>query len=323
MYIAALDIGGTKTIAAVLNEKGKIIVKEQFSSVITNYETHLELCTQALNRLMQQMGIKADDLEGLGISLPGIVDRDRGILIYAPYANWENIAVAEYLREKLGIKKIRCENDVNACAVGENYFGMGKQYTDFIWMTVSTGVGGAVVENSKLILGGHGFAGEFGHLKVEYKNPAHCPCGQYGCLEAHGSGTALIRETRKRKQDSPAFAKALEERNLSVDGAGCAALAKDGNFEALEIMDQIGKYLGRGISYCLNILNPQAVVIGGGVAESLDLLLPSMNREIRRNTYQRMQDIDIVKTPLGYEAALLGAEALILEQAGKKAGKER
>lgn len=313
MYIAALDIGGTKTIAAILDGDGKVIVKEQFPSFIASCEKHLDLCTQALSRLLQQMSITADDLEGLGISLPGIVDREKGMLIYAPYANWKNVAVAEYFKEKLGIEKICCENDVNACAIGENRFGLGKQYTDFVWMTVSTGVGGAVVADSKLLRGGHGFAGEFGHLKVEYENPAYCPCGQSGCLEAHGSGTALIRKTRKRKLESEIFTKALEERNLPADGAGCAELAKSGNQEAQEIMDQIGMYLGRGISYCLNILDPQAVVIGGGVAESLSLLLPAIDREIRKNTFRRMQDVDIVKTPLGYEAALSGAAALILE----------
>ena len=313
MYIAALDIGGTKTIAAVLDENGKVVIKEQFSSIVSNYEKHLELCAQTLERLMQQIKIGTENLEGLGISLPGIVDREKGILIYAPYANWKNIAVADYFRNALGIDKIQCENDVNACAVGEIHFGLGKRYTDFVWMTVSTGVGGAVVENSRLIRGGHGFAGEFGHLKVEYKNPAHCPCGQYGCLEAHGSGTALIRETRKRKQESRSFAEALEKKGLSADGAGCAELARSGNHEAQEIMEQIGMYLGRGISYCLNILDPQAVVIGGGVARSLDLILPAMRNEIQRDTFQRMQSAYIIETHLGYEAALKGAAALILE----------
>lgn len=250
----------------------------------------------------------------LGVSLPGIVDNESGVLIYAPYANWKNVAVAEYFKANLGILKVRCENDVNACAIGEQRFGVGRTYTDYIWMTVSTGVGGAVMQGSKLVRGGAGFAGELGHLKVEYKSPAHCPCGQYGCLEAHGSGTALIRETRKRKNESPEFAKALEEIGLKPDGAGCAALAKAGNTEALEIMHQIGTYLGRGISYCINILNTQAVVIGGGVAASLELLLPSIRLSIQQNAFQRMQDMDVIKTPLGYEAALLGAASLALEQ---------
>lgn len=313
MYIAALDIGGTKTIAAVLDEKGTILIQENFPSVVVSYEAHLELCVQVMMRLMQQMMLSAEDFIGLGVSLPGIVDREKGVLIYAPYAKWENIAVSEFLTEKLGILKVKCENDVNACAIGEQRFGLGNKYTDFIWMTVSTGVGGAVVEDSRLVRGGHGYAGEFGHLKVEYKKPACCSCGQYGCLEAHGSGTALIREARKRKQDSAVFARALEEMGLKPDGAGCAALAKKGNTDALEIMDQIGTYLGRGISYCINILDAQAVVIGGGVAASFDLLLPSIRSSISQNTYKNMQDIDIVKTPLGYEAALLGAAALVLE----------
>lgn len=314
MYIAALDIGGTKTIAAVLDEKGTVLAQENFPSVVASYENHLELCVQSMKRLMRQMELKAEDFIGLGVSLPGIVDNEKGVLIYAPYANWKNVQVGEYLVKNLGISKVRCENDVNACAIGEQRFGIGTKYTDFVWMTVSTGVGGAVVEGSKLVRGGHGFAGELGHLKVEYKAPAHCPCGQYGCLEAHGSGTALTRETRKRSLTSPAFAKALAEMGLQTDAAGCAELAKAGNTDALEIMDQIGTYLGRGISYCINILNTQAIVIGGGVAASLELLLPSIRVSVQQNAYKQMQDIDIIKTPLGYEAALLGAAALVLEQ---------
>lgn len=314
MYIAALDIGGTKTIAAVLDDKGVILEQENFPSVVASYEEHLELCVQAMKGLMRQMELKAEDFAGLGVSLPGIVDHEKGVLIYAPYANWENIGVAEFFSANLGILNVQCENDVNACAIGEQRFGLGRKYTDFIWMTVSTGVGGAVVEDSKLVRGGHGFAGELGHLKVEYKKPAHCPCGQYGCLEAHGSGTALIRETRKRRLESPGFSLALEEMGLKPDGAGCAALAKAGNTDALEIMNQIGTYLGRGISYCINILDTQAIVIGGGVAASLELLLPSIRVSIHQNAFERMQAVDIVKTPLGYEAALMGAAALVLEQ---------
>lgn len=313
MYIAALDIGGTKTIAAILDEKGKILAQENFPSVVSSYETHLGLCAESMKRLMQQMGLTVDDFIGIGTALPGIVNNEKGVLIYAPYADWENVPVAEFLRSSLGFSKVQCENDVNACAIGEQRFGVGQNYTDFIWMTVSTGVGGAVVEGSKLVRGGHGFAGELGHMKVEYKKPAHCPCGQYGCLEAHGSGTALIRETRTRAVESPSFAKALEEQGLKPDGAGCAALARLGNTDALGIMEQIGTYLGRGISYCINILDTQAVVIGGGVAASLDLLLPSIRASVQQNAFKRMQDIDIVKTPLGYEAALLGAAALVLE----------
>ncbi len=313
MKIAALDIGGTKTIAAIVNEDGVIQTSENFPSVVGSWQEHLELCAQALERLMARAHLTAADFAGLGVSLPGIVDSGRGELIYAPYAGWEHVPVAEVLSRRLGFSGIRCENDVNACAIGELKFGLGSTYSDFVWMTVSTGVGGAVVEHSQLVRGGHGFAGELGHIKVEYTHPEHCPCGQEGCLEAHGSGTALIRETKRRCRESETFARALSSAGWKPDGAGCAALARAGNPDALEIMDRIGTYLGRGISCCVNILDPQAVVIGGGVAASLDLLLPSIRAAIRADAFGRMQDVEILRTPLGYEAALYGAAALVLD----------
>lgn len=313
MIYAALDIGGTKTIAALADETGSILAQKKFTSYIASSQIHLDLCVDALRELMQERGVQTKDIHGLGISLPGIVDSDRGILLYAPYAKWENVPVADYLREKLGIEKIRCDNDVNACAIGELKFGLGKKYTDFVWMTVSTGVGGASVSGGTLVRGADGFAGELGHLKVEYDHPAHCPCGQEGCLEAHGSGTALNRLTAEAAQADGAFAAALAQAGMKADGAGCAALAQAGNPRALAIFAEIGTYLGRGMAYCINVLNPQAVVVGGGVSASLELLRPAITAALKANAFHKMQDIDVVCTPLGYEAALIGAAALAAE----------
>lgn len=311
MVYAALDIGGTKTIAALTDENGCILAKKKFTSYIASSQTHLRICADALRELMRERDLTQRDISGLGISLPGITDSDRGILIYAPYAKWENVPAAEYLRNELGIANIRCENDVNACAIGEMYFGLGKLYTDFVWMTVSTGVGGAIVVNSALVNGADGFAGELGHLKVEYDHPVHCPCGQDGCLEAHGSGTALNRLTTRLAASDPEFANDLTAAGEKADGAGCAKLARAGNPKAQGIFDEIGTYLGRGMSYCINVLNPQAIVVGGGVSSSLELLRPAILSAIHANVFQKMQKVDVVCTPLGYEAALIGAAALV------------
>lgn len=313
MAYAALDIGGTKTIAAITDENGNILAQKKFTSFVASSETHLNLCAEALQDLAKERQLQVSDIQGLGISLPGIVDPDKGILIYAPYAKWENIPVADILRVKLGIKNIKCENDVNACAIGELKFGLGKKYSDFIWMTVSTGVGGASVSGGKLVRGAEGFAGELGHLKVEYDHPQKCPCGQDGCLEAHASGTALNRLTAQAALNDPEFSSALTSAGVKADGAACAALAQAGNEKALKIFDEIGTYLGRGISYCINVLNPQAIVVGGGVSASLELLRPSISAAIKADAFQKMQNIDVVCTPLGYEAALIGAAALVTE----------
>ncbi len=312
MYTAALDIGGTKTIAALVDEKGQVCEKQVFTTDILDCDSHLNQCVLVLRDLFGKADISTSSLQGIGVSLPGIVNSEEGVLLYAPYSKWENVHVADYLSDRLGIADVFCENDVNACAVGEQVFGSGKKYSDFVWMTVSTGVGGAVVINSELVKGIHGFAGELGHLKVEYTNPALCPCGQYGCMEAQASGTAIDRVIQQKIKTDPTFANAFISASLKHNGAGCSDLARTGNKEALEIFERIGTYLGRGIAYCVNILNTQAVFIGGGVSASLDLMLPGVESAVKENVFNKLQGFDIVRTALGYEAALLGAAALVM-----------
>ena len=314
MTIAALDIGGTKSITALTDEKGKILDQVTFPSYLPDSYENLQLCVRELDRLLEKHGVKREELQGIGVSLPGIVDREKGVLLYAPFSKWENIAVADFLRRETGVRRIACENDVNACAVGEITFGLGRQYSDFIWMTVSTGVGGAVVADHQLVRGMNGFAGELGHLKVEYDHPQPCPCGQKGCLEAHGSGTALNHLMRERYESDSAFAQALHAVGAEMpDGKACAVLAAAGNKTALEIFETVGMYLGRGIACCINILNPQAVVIGGGVSASLSWLMPGIEKAVKECAFHKMEAPVIVRTPLGYEAALIGAAALIVQ----------
>lgn len=313
MY-AALDIGGTKTIAALVDSSGQILVQEKFPTLTLDCEKHLSLCVESLHRLLSAARTSPASLSGLGVTLPGIVDYREGILLRAPYADWINVPVAALLRDKLGIERVRCENDVNACALGELYFGLGSRYTDFIWMTVSTGVGGACVSDGRLIRGAQGFAGEMGHLKVEFEKPARCPCGQTGCLEAHGSGTALNRLIEQTVSSLPSFADQFSSAGLPVSAASCAKLAREGNSVAREIFETTGHYLGRGMAYAVNLLNPQAIVVGGGVAASLDCLLPGIRSALSSDVFLPLQQVEVIATPLGYEAALLGAAVLVIDE---------
>ena len=180
-------------------------------------------------------------------------------------------------------------------------------------MTVSTGVGGAVVCDGKLIRGARGNAGEFGHLKVEFEQPRRCPCGELGCLEAQGSGTALTRMIKERAEQDPAFAAAFGE-GAEPDAPACAAMAREGNRAALEIFDCLGRYLGRGIAHYVNILDPEAVIVGGGVSASLDLLMPGIRASMESDVFSPMQHVEILPTALGYEAALMGAISLAIEK---------
>ncbi|MCP1111153.1 ROK family protein [Ohessyouella blattaphilus] len=314
MFVGAFDIGGTKTIVGILDQAGKIKEKKVFPTQASDCYAHLDYCLVVLQQLLNRAGINKEELSGIGVTLPGVVNSEKGILVLAAYEKWENIPVASYISENFTGIDVYCENDVNACAIGEKLFGLGQQYQHYVWMTVSTGVGGAIVCNSELVKGANGFAGELGHLKVEYEKPEQCHCGQYGCLEVQGSGTALNRIVKERAQDNADFANDLRASGASVDGAGCASLANKGNQVAQDIFHQLGNYLGKGISYCANIVNPQAIIIGGGVAASLEFLVPGMQEAIAECTFEPMKNIDIRMTELGYEAALIGAAALVLRE---------
>lgn len=313
MSVGAFDIGGTKTIVALAGEDGTLIDKRQFPTDTRDCFAHLDFCCDTFSAMLAEHGYAVGQIKGLGVNLPGLVDRARGVLIKAVYAGWHNVPVGPYLQDKLGISRVICENDVNSCAMGELRFGLGREYKSFGWMTVSTGVGGAVVCDGKLIRGARGNAGEFGHLKVEYERPRLCPCGELGCLEAQGSGTALNALIAEQAANDPAFAAAFGK-NVKPDAPACAALAREGNQTAKEIFERLGRYLGRGIAHYVNILDPEAVIIGGGVSASLDLLLPGIRAAMANNAFSPMQDVEILPTALGYEAALMGAISLATEK---------
>lgn len=310
MFVGAFDIGGTKTIVALADETGKVYDKQQFPTETGDCFAHLNKCCGIFKGFLEGRSLTLADIAGVGVNLPGIVDRERGILLRAVYAGWYDIPVGEYLSKELAPVRIVCENDVNSCAMGELKFGLGEKYKSFGWMTVSTGVGGAVVCDGKLIRGAHGYAGEFGHVKVEYASPRLCPCGEQGCLEAHGSGTAIGKMIEERISSDDAFRRSFEQLGETPSSASCAKLAKDGNKTAMEIFYKAGEYLGRGISVYTNLLDPEAVIIGGGVAASLDLLMPGIRSAIEKYTFSEMKNVDILPTALGYEAALMGAIAI-------------
>ena len=313
MFVGAFDIGGTKTIVALGDDTGMIYEKRQFPTDTRDCRRHIEKCCSVFRDFMKHRNLEASQIGGIGVNLPGPVDRQRGVLIRAVYAGWNNIPAKNWISELLCVEHIVCENDVNACAVGELRFGYGKRYGSFGWMTVSTGVGGAIVCDGRLIRGAHGYAGEFGHIKVEYETPQTCPCGQRGCLEAHGSGTALNRMIAAQVEADPAFGKAFEGLGEVPGGASCAKLARAGNETAQALFYRLGHYLGRGIACYSNILDPYAVFIGGGVSASLDLMMPGIRSAYDEYTFAQMKDVKILPTALGYEAALMGAIAIALE----------
>lgn len=309
--IGAIDIGGTKTIVGLADCGGQILEQAKFESCTENWEKHFELCAENLQELCRRYKQDPAMLKGIGISLPAMTDSARGILLYAPFSGWKDIPVVQWFASRLNHPGVYVENDVNACALGELKFGHGRTCKDFLWITVSTGIGGAIVADSRLITGWGHLAGEFGHLKVERIHPKRCPCGQEGCLEAHASGTAIGKAFREYLQTCPKACLMLKQYGVSDDAYGCRMLAVNGEEGAMEIYRQAGNYLGIAIAQAVNLFNPKAVILGGGVGASMDLLEPEIRRVLEKEAVHLAGEVELLYTALGYEAALVGAAALV------------
>ena len=309
-YSGSIDIGGTKTMVGIVSSEARILAKRHFATHTANSDTHFSDCFTRFNECLSELGLTVNDLEGIGVNMNGMVDASTGILLQAPFSGWYNVDVKGCFGRMFGTDKIFVENDVNSCAVGELIFGAACD--NFLWVTVSTGIGGALIIDRKLVHGYNSCAGEIGHVKVEYEHPVRCSCGQWGCAEAHGSGTAITRMFSEKTKENKELSELLAAKNLPADAKTCSLLAHEGNQAAIEVFHTAGEYIGRALSYAANLFNPHKIYIGGGVSDSLELLLPALREEFNRTTVQQCANIEIVKTALGYDAALMGAAALAL-----------
>lgn len=310
-YAGSIDIGGTKTLVGIVDERGNSVIKKYALTCVENYESHFDTCKALLDKCMEESGLSFDKLSGVGINVPGMADSEKGLLIQAPFAGWQNVDVKSYFEKRLYNLPVYIENDVNSCALGEICFGYGDRIKNFLWITISTGIGGAVVADGRLVKGSNFCAGEIGHIKVEYDLPKVCGCGQKGCLEAHASGTAITRRINELIMRQPQYKSVFEQRQLPCDAAGGAVLAREGDQDMLSIFQSCGRYIGIALSHAVNLLNPEAVFFGGGVARSLDLILPSIQYEISRDAVRQTQNVKLMESKLGYDAAMIGAAALV------------
>lgn len=300
MLIGAIDAGGTKVLTAVLTEAGEILARRQAPVPPADVPAYFTCCAAMLAECAREIGSSIQTLDGVGMNIPGMVAAD-GRVLGSPSAQWGAFDARPLL--ETGGTPLFFENDINACALAEKRFGNAGD--DFVWVTVSTGNGGAAVANGNLVRGAAGCAGEFGHLKVEHRHPYPCQCGGLGCLEAHASGVAIARRAR--------------ETGLGVDADArqCEELARQGNATALAIYHEAGVHLGRALAIAANLLNPATAYIGGGVSKALDLMLPAIQRTLEAEALPQCRDMRVMRTRLGYEAALLGAAAVCLNGLGE------
>lgn len=307
MYIGSIDMGGSKTIVAVLDESFRILTQTRFEGHEKDWRIHFDRTVGLLRECCDALNITIQDLDCLGVIPPGMVEN--GILLLAPATGWRNVDMCGEFYARTKIPCIATDCDVNASAIGEADL---DGIDDFFWMNISNGIGAAIILNKENYPGANGVSGEIGHVKVEYDNPRPCPCGQWGCTEAMASGAAIGRRVQETAEKDPGFRRRLEEKGLPVNAYGASVLAREGDETACALIAEAGKYIGRAVAIALNVVNPPRVFVGGGVSQSLDLLLPYIREEIGKGTVEFARNVPIEQSRLGYYAALKGAAAIAL-----------
>jgi glucokinase len=301
-----IDIGGTNLRFALVNSSGQIVRRSRSVSAIA--EGRAAFCRRLLDGIDELCGA-ADAAEahvvGIGAGVPGLIGRTGIVHASVNMQPLDGFNLAEFLELQTGLPTI-CGNDANVIAHGEMIHGAGRGLNSFMVITIGTGLGSGLVLDGRLWTGIDGFAAEFGHVTIEPEG-LPCPCGNRGCLEQYVSAGALVRFARERF--SPEL---LDCTGDLLDAELVASLARQGEAAAQGTFDEAGRYLGIALASLANTLNLEAAIIGGGVAASLDLFLPSLRRELDRRCFPRISEhFEILAGTLGDDAGLLGAAAMI------------
>ena len=311
---AGIDIGGTNIKFGLVDETGKVLYKERKPTLPEKGPTPLmHLVTNISERLLYHAAEEEYPVDWVGIGSPGAVDFKTGQVV-GPCPNiegWQGMKIGENLRERLNLP-VYVDNDVNAMALAETKFGAGMGASSVVCVTVGTGIGGGIVIDGKVWRGHSSSAAEIGHMTIDYDGPV-CKCGQKGCTEVFTSSESIISrvKSRLRKEMTPAFQEQTGGKLDELSIKKVFAAGRKADPVALEVIEETAGYLGAGIAGVVNFLNPEVVVIGGGIIEGGAGFLEAVAAEIRRRAFgSATEKLKIVKAALGNDAGFIGAALL-------------
>ena len=308
-----VDIGGTNVKIALVDFDGKIVYSNTVPTrAEMGYEAGVNNIKQAIKELMQETGESAKTIEAIGFGLPGQIDYKEGVVKNLPnIPGWVNIPLAKIIEDEFSIPT-RLDNDVRCAALGELNFGAGKNCENLICITVGTGIGSGIVLNGKLVRGASNAAGEIGHIKMDMTGGPLCGCGDYGCFEAYASGPAIVTMAKEYISGG----KSAKYKEMATDGIITpyivAQAALQGDAVSIQIFKQMGKIIGTGLASVINLLNPEKIIIGGGVADAGEILLDPIRKTIiDRAMPIQGNAVEVVPAQLANTAGVIGASLLI------------
>ncbi len=312
-YSVGVDIGGTNTKIGIINKNGELLVKKEIKTLsINGVEKTLTRIWETIEELLLSLNIDKKDLKGVGIGIPGPVTDKKIVSFFANFP-WEKNLNLSQIFEKISGKVTRVENDVNVIALGETKFGAGKGAKISVTIALGTGIGGGIYINGEILSGINGAGGEIGHIKL-VKDGKLCGCGQKGCFEAYASATGIERETisRLKVNKTNKLYQKLNGKIDKVEAKDVFDCAKDGDIFSLDIVDYEAEYLAMGIGNVLTLINPEKVILCGGVSLAGDILLNKVKEKLPKYTFAvALKNFEIVLGTLGNDAGIKGAAALV------------
>lgn len=300
-FIIGIDLGGTNLKIALLDLKYNIIYKNVLSTKGFVKKENLVLAIiNSINGIIRNSNLNKKNILGVGLGLPGPIDIKRGLVHFFPnIPGWKEVKLKSILNKKLRLP-IFLDNDANLMCLAEYKLGAGKLFKNVVCLTLGTGVGGGIIIDGKLYRGSSSLAGEIGHMPINEKGP-RCTCGGFACLETYIGNNRIIKEARR-----------LFKRNISLEEL--SFLAKKQNNKAKAFWSKVAEHLGIALAGVVNLLNPDCIVIGGGVAGAGSILFDKAKETITKRAMSvQAKHVKLFKARLGNDAGVIGAAILVKE----------
>jgi glucokinase len=314
--VLAVDVGGTKTIVALVSAAGKIVYRRYFLTLAEEgAQAVINGLLSAINRSIAQARQNKIEPIGIGIAFAGILDTRRGVVTASPnLPGWRDVPLKDVIASRSGLATYII-NDANAAALGEHRCGAGRGFDNMLYLTASTGIGGGIIIDGELYSGADGCAGEFGHMTIKADGPK-CHCGNFGCLESLASGWAIAQEamTRIKHGEKTSIIDLVDGRIDNITAETVATAARQGDRIAYDIVAKAADYLGIGLANLVNIFNPELIVIGGGLSKMGNMMLGPARKIIKERAFRLpAQTVRIVRARLGSNAGIIGAAVYVSE----------
>ena len=320
-YIVGVDLGGTNIVVGAMPEDGsrQLAVHQAATHAEQGADAVVDRIAKMVVAVISQVSASEkankEDFLGVGVGAPGPLDRERGMVVVAPNLGWRDFPLRDSISDRLDLP-VAIDNDANCATIGEWWKGAAQGAKNVVGITIGTGIGGGIIMNGVLYHGASDVAGEIGHTTID-STGRYCRCGNYGCLEAYASGPAIALRAREAlERDEVSMLRRMVDGHLGeLTAATIYAAANAGDALALEVVRDTAKFLGTGIGNLLNILNPDVVVITGGVTQAGEPLFEPLRAEVKRRAFRPAVDAcRIVAGTLRSSAGMVGAVATFKQQ---------